>query len=600
MEHRNRAAVAAELERRVQAYLTRTEIEINYYRIGYRLSFSLPVAARPTDLPVGVLGSDRPYPWLIWLGWELEERWRVFALAIRVASDWGISANLDRVHRALTDELIGLSRWESYDADYNGAGLVTSSMAAVCNEIVRYRDHHRPETVTAAENVGNRILDESVAPWYAETWHGIDPAGLGPDGLHNIRCITLLRAAQLADALSHPATAGYQSKAYRLYRAWLAARADPEPMTEGTAYDGFLLDSLTDWLADRPDADELRAQGRAALSAFPVIAAALTLPGRPERQAPIGDVEPEMTQWASAALRLRSWYPETAAATTALGAFPITHLAGWALPFAPGPAANDEPPELEAGPPGAGPLGVALQPATATLRRGWSPADPLVAVSAARTPAGHLQTDGGTLVLGRNGRWWITDPGYQQYRQGSERDFTIGPQSHNAPVINGKAQTIRNVVARPCAGPDLRVELDLTGCYSDLGPGARVARTVLLGDCAVLVTDRFGGLGGADLQTHWHADAELAWSFVEGVARLTDGACVLWLAGATSAGRLTFGADQLTRHPGTSGPLRLSPRTVINADGFVAWWAFLFSDDLSWSVPTHRLDHLLGLGDLRG
>lgn len=600
MEHRDRAVVAAELERRVELYLQRTEIEINYYRVGYRLSFGLPVAARPTDFPVGVLGSDRPYPWLIWLGWELEERWRVFALAIRVATDWRLNIDLESVHGALADELTLLSRWESYDADYNGAGLVTSSLAAVCTEIVRHRDHYRPEAVTAAETVGNRILDDSVAPWYAEAWHGVDPAGLGPDALHNIRCITLLRAAQLADALGHPAAAGYQSQAYRLYGAWLAARGEPEPMTEGAAYDGFLLDSITEWLADRTDADELRAQGRAALSAFPRIVAALSLPGRPEQQAPIGDVEPQMTQWASAALRLRNWYPETVPASTVLRAFPIERLAGWALPYADKPAGYDESADHRTGPSAGGPLGVAVQPATATIRHGWSAADPLVVMSAARTPAGHLQTDGGTLVLGRYGRWWITDPGYQQYRLGAERDFTIGYEAHNAPVINGAAQTIRRAVPRVVADPSSAIELDLTDCYPDLGSAARVARTVLLHDCAALVTDRFEGLGGADLQTHWHADAELAWSFVDGVARLTDGVRVLWLAAGTSDGRARLGAEQLARHPGTTGPLRLSAATVINADRFVAWWAFLFTDKLSWSVPTERLDQLLRLGDLRG
>src|SRR5690606_24878104 len=70
----------------------------------------------------------------------------------------------------------------------------------------------------------------------------------------------------------------------------------------------------------------------------------------------------------------------------------------------------------------------------AVLRTGWEAEDVAVVASCHNSPAGHLQRDNGTLVIGRRGRWILSDPGYQQYLRGAEREFTIGPAAHNYPV----------------------------------------------------------------------------------------------------------------------------------------------------------------------
>ena len=104
----------------------------------------------------------------------------------------------------------------------------------------------------------------------------------------------------------------------------------------------------------------------------------------------------------------------------------------------------------------------------AVLRSGWDAEDLAVAVSCSTSPMGHLQSDSGTLVLGTRGHWLIADPGYQQYAPGDERDFTLGPTAHNAPVVNGQAVAQKRPRRLALEEPDpnlRRLAIDLTACY---------------------------------------------------------------------------------------------------------------------------------------
>lgn len=160
-----------------------------------------------------------------------------------------------------------------------------------------------------------------------------------------------------------------------------------------------------------------------------------------------------------------------------------------------------------------------VQPATTVARTGYCADDVAVVVAASRTPTSHLHHDGGHLTLGWQERWWITDPGYQQYRLGAERDFTIGPLAHNAPVLDGLAQSSRAVKARARELPAGHGnELDLTACYAGLPAGAHITRQVHLRGDRALVVDRFTGLSPG-----------------------------------TSAGTDARDAGALARHPGTRG-----------------------------------------------
>ena len=46
-------------------------------------------------------------------------------------------------------------------------------------------------------------------------------------------------------------------------------------------------------------------------------------------------------------------------------------------------------------------------------------------MSTCSSPLGHVHKDAGTIVIGTRGKWFITDPGYQQYLPTRERNFTL-------------------------------------------------------------------------------------------------------------------------------------------------------------------------------
>jgi hypothetical protein len=191
-------------------------------------------------------------------------------------------------------------------------------------------------------------------------------------------------------------------------------------------------------------------------------------------------------------------------------------------------------------------------------------------------------------VLGWHGRFWITDPGYQQYRKGEERDYTLEAQAHNAPVINGAAQKHKaaRVVRVACdsAGrPHTR--LDLAACYADLPADAAVTRDVWLaaaGAPALVVRDLFSALPpDAEILHHWLGGHHLAWAFVDGWARLSDGRRAIWIG--TSAGKIL--PASLSRHPGSRGPIALAHRAKLSGPAGTQWWVFWCDDTAGWTPP---------------
>jgi hypothetical protein len=571
-----RADLQAEIATRASREKQRRELDVYYYRIGFTLAFPLPLARRPTtaDLPAGI--ATIKYPWLIWLAWELEERWRVLHTAWRHDGDTEAGALLQR-------ELAALATWENFLENNNQTGLVTGHLAGCLAHALADPRGWDATLLTQTRQAAQALLDRDIKSWFAKAW----PAGakLTPAKMANIPVIALVRAAQLARVVRHPLLDSLEERSVEVLRAWCRFRTGPEKHTEGTAYDGYLFDSLTEWLASSPArADFLKTEAVAFRSlAEPWID--LTLPGRVDLHVPLGDVEAEMPFWSTVLARLGGGY-QWRDAGWLLGRFPLNRLPAAALvacrehaafftqPF-PAPATTAR--EL---------------PHAAALRTGWTVGDTVVAVSLSRGAMGHLHADAGHVVLAWQGRSWITDPGYQQYKPGPERDYTLGVRAHNAPVINGAAQKTRAAEFRELttdADGTQRVTVEMTKGFAGLPTAASVLRSVWLAPGAqprVVTRDIFRHCAPAtEIATHWLGGAQLAWAFVDGWARLSDGEHVLWIG--TTAGPLQ--AAQLEKVDGSRGPLTLGHRTVL-ADGHgETWWAFVGGEATDWQPPIMEL-----------
>jgi len=560
------ADAAVELRRRAELELLRRELLVDYYRIGMPLSYPLPVDRRyrAEELPVGI--SSLTYPWLIWQIWALEERWRILHGA------WRAQANA-AAGTCLQAELAGLRRWDCFMETTNEVGLVTGHIAGVLALALANEAGWGAAALADAQAAADALLDRDVAPWFARQWPAGDP--LTPQRLHNIPVIALVRAAQLARVRRHPLTPALEAQAIAVLESWVRFRNE-QHHTEGTSYDGYLMDSLTGWLMNLPQREALLGAARTALRSLADQWTALALPGRLDLHAPLGDTEPEMPFWLNALWRLAQQYGWTDAAWF-LGRVPLARVPAALLT------------EIGATPAAAGPMPAGSQVVAnaVTHRSGWERRDHAIIVSLPRVPLHHLHPDAGHVIVGWHGRFWITDPGYQQYRPGEERDYTIGLAAHNAPVIGGRAQVgfAAVLVRSEPSAAGLHAVVDLTRCYRGLPAGATVRRAVHVAagaDPRVTVTDEFAGLDpGEVVWYHWLGGAQLAWALVDGRARLSDGLHSLWLG----LDGETLSPSRLVRHPGSRGALTLTHETTLPEGRGARRWQIHTGPAGVWQAP---------------
>ncbi len=599
--------VESEIRARVEFEKSRRELDIPYYRIGYRLAYPLPLTISPslTDLPAGIPGIT--YPWYTWLSWGLEERWRLFHVSWRRFEDREAGARLQL-------ELAALAGWGQYCESAGQASLSTAHLAACLAKALADSRGWDPEKYGRARSAAETMLERELWPWIQREW----PEGreAAPRDLQNVRFIILLRAAELARVIESPRTAALESRAIGALRAWFRYRLGTPALSEGGAYDGFLMDSLTEWLGGRPDTRDLLAEGRAAFAGLAAGWVHLVLPGRADVIAPLGDVEPEMPFWTTALFRLALRYGFQDASWL------IRRLPVAGFPAALLVEALEHGASLEGGASPPRP-GAREHPQALSLRTGWDGPDVLAAIGLTRGDMLHLHNDSGQLVLGWQGRFWITDPGYQQYRPGAEREFSFGVEAHNFPVISGRAQTRRAPRLAAQSRPEqvatssgrlaaqfrpeqvatssgrlvslsedsedsLRVVIDLSACYEGLPAGARIEREVRLlrgAAPAVIVRDRLEGVGrDADVRTSWQGGTDLAWAFRKGWARLGDGTHALWIG--VHPGAITAAA--LGRHEGSRGPLTLRDATVLAEGKGDRYWVFACDSAESWDPPVEK------------
>jgi hypothetical protein len=385
------------------------------------------------------------------------------------------------------------------------------------------------------------------------------------DKLVNIPLIGSIAASLTAGIAEHPAQAELNQYVESVFGAALDLRSNG--YTEGVAYDGYILDFLADWLETAP------APERDAILKHPNFnnhlreSYMLSAPGAPEDVAELGDVEAkEMPFHYSAQAKLASLQPDPVRSWY-LGRWRPSRIRANAL-GALAPIAG----RLEGSAPAAGVLDAYY---ARVLRTGWSAGDVALVAGCSTSPASHLQNDNGTLVIGTRGCWVLSDPGYQQYMRGLEREFTIGPAAHNYPLVNGIAQTAkagRSLPVPQTAGV-LRARLDLTACYPPKAALRAVVRNVWLeGRECVVVADEIAGDALENVRYHWHGHPDAAWYARDGWILLHMAEADLWF----HSPQAQLSDASIERLEGSRGQLTASAE--VKPVPAVVWWVFAFGD----------------------
>jgi hypothetical protein len=551
-------AIAIELGRRAASHLADGRLRVDYYRIRRSLSYPLPVRSlHVASLPLrGIAGAD--YPWSIWLAWALEERLHALGQGeaaetrqaaicdLQALAAWPTFRQYDKPDLCLGHCLRTLATaWNSW------SWLDTDTRQAIAASFARAID----DVLPLSDSLHGRLL--SVADVFAQP----RPHEL----LHNIPIIGTVGAALAARAIDHPARDVLDRRLAVLFGALLDGRA--LGIHEAAAYDGYVLDFMADWLAVLPEAQRTPLLQHPRLPDLLDQSCLLAAPGAAAALCEIGDVEPErMPFHLSAQIKLQALCPDERRAWW-LQRLPLPLLRSEAL------AALRRLPESAGCGPGPGAFDAHY---AAVLRSGDEAGDVAVAMAASSSPMGHIHHDNGSVTLASGGRWLIVDPGYQQYLSTRERDFTIGPRAHNAPLIDGQEQTAK-LGQRPrlddLGGGLLRLRHDLTACYAPAAGARSAVRSVwLAGRSAVVVHDRVLRERRGTLAWHWHGHPEAAWWIEDGVATLS---CPGQRPLRISSPQVRLHEGMLDRLPGSRGQLTLSVELTGAEE---AWWLFAFDD----------------------
>ena len=550
-------AIESELLRRAARCWSASHLIVDYYRIRRRLAYPLPIQGlRIPQVPAPTINN---YPWSIWLLWSLEER----IGALGWTAQW---LGTQEAKRAVVRDLSALADWPSF-RQLDLPDLAMGHAARILWVALKHWTW-LDESVQTGLRLACRRLFADALPGLVKanasitTKSDVLASGNAHILLHNIRLIGAIGAAAAGVAGGVAEVEQVQALLRALIPALLDRRFTGH--TEGVAYDGYLLDFIMLWLETLAPDQQKEILDHPRLGDYLEQSYRMSAPGNLMNVAELGDIEPvEMPFHAAAQAKLQRFRPDAARAWY-LGGCALDRLPADAL------AALREVPEPDAA---FQPVAGALEAhQSIVLRSGWAPEDLAVVVGASNSSMGHIHFDYGSLLIGTQEHWVITDPGYQQYMKKKEREFTIGPAAHNLPMINGLAPTSKagRRLALGSQGPTRwMAKLDVTGCYPATLQLKQVTRTLWLeGNHRVVVADEIEGNPDLTLNYHWHGDREAAWWIEGGQALIHLPGIQLRLASPSN----DLLESQLDRLPGSRGQLTLKAATTLAKSPI--WWVF--------------------------
>jgi len=550
------------MRRRARRQLGQKRLVVDYYRIGRQIAYPLPLSS--LVIPQVVVPSISVYPWATWLTWTLEERIHCLGWAGEWFGD-------EPARQAAGADVAALAEWPKYQ-QYSGPDLSSAHAGRILwTAATRWRwpgdDLRRRVREACVRHVEALLPASDKVFGSVHTKEDVLARDAPHRLLHNIPLIGTIGAALTATAAGHSAAAKLNARVQALFGAVLDLRSKGH--SEGVGYDGYVLDFVADWLAALPEAERSAVLDHPGLDHYRDQSTMLGAPGAVEQVAELSDVEPrEMPFHLSAQAKLLGMRPQPVRSWL-MRRCPLHVLRSDGL-AALGGAPDGPAPE-------APPAGALDAHYAAVRRSGWEADDLAVAVSCSVSPMGHVQNDSGTLVIGTRGRWLVTDPGYQQYVKGDEREFTVGPVAHNGPLVDGHGPSRkrpRRIVLENVGPSAHRVAIDLTACYPAEASLKKLVRHVWLsGKNLVVVADELEAAEPPQVTYHWHGARDAAWWFEADWALIALGDARLWTT--CSQGRIS-GSD-LHRLPGSRGQLSLG--STVDGAGPVVWWAFALAPE---------------------
>lgn len=565
--------IELELRQRAQWHALQPRLMVDYYRIRRRVSFPLPVTtAREPAFPTALSAA---YPWNIWMVWALEER--INALA------WSAEHEHDAVHCTLAEsQLYALAHWPSLSRNGDKPDLQLGHVGRmIAISLARWTWLTTP-TREALKVACHRLVDEHWPCIEAQTEHyaHASPWPLGESlkrPMANIPLIGLLGATMAAEVVNHPKAEALLTRSVHAMQDFFDHFVE-QGYSEAVAYDGYMLDFYADLIGLLPA--EVQSEKTAHPAVQKILAASweTAVAGDAMNVAELGDVEPaQMTFHLSAHAKLLQM-KENSASRWHLGRCDTRRLRSDAL-LAMLAARVDGSNQSDQGEL----VTEACRSQNAVvLRTGWGADDLTAAFSASRSKAGHMHIDTGSLVLGTQGQWLISDPGYQQYLAKRERVFTLGPGSHNAPVINGIDQEHKGEgKIRVCEKIDQALShtlIDMKACYNaDLLILHQATREAwLLDNLTLVLVDTIRADNLKNIAWSWHGHPLAGWWVEHGVATLQLDQTLLWIATDDHS----LAQAQVDRMSGSRGQQTLCLQQQMDAAQqagvatVVRWWVF--------------------------
>jgi hypothetical protein len=575
-----------------------TQLAVDFYRIRRKLAITLPVKELLRyKFPIRGYPKDKSYPWGIWLCWALEDRIAALAFASEYSADL-------QYRDALEMDLHALAAWPVYRATDRIDLTYAHAVRALWLAYIRLTG--LPDNLRSAIREGLTRAVCDALPLFEQDYGAFksveDLLRHGShEHFHNTHLVGVFSLALAAKAVLHPASLMIDRCIEMLLSGLSELRR--QKIVEGPSYDGYVFDFSMDWLGvlPREQAEQFLSQivDGDLVDEFLLISA----PGDVHRLAALGDVEPiDMPFYLSGLAKLFKLWP-TPQLVWLFSRCDLKLLRADAL-FSLSNASEDtsEDSLIIAQAPA---IGCLETPTALVLRTGYEVDDVAVVIAACDSPMNHIQFDNGSLVIGTRKRWLIDDPGYQQYMDTAERQFTTGPNAHNSPVINGHGQTIkkhRRLKTTKLVDDLLFAQLDLTACYApDTGVSALTRSVWLCGKEHVVVCDQIECIMSSNIRYNWHGHPDAAWQVQDGSAYLyaadENNSTGLWI----SSSHLSIDFENVVRLPGSRGHLTLTADILQQQEKLTKsaiWWVFSLSPEKP-SIQFGELKVSVGMYQLR-